>query len=280
MPTPGVAVVPGVEPSVIRLAEGALKTMTALNWKLTATAVALVCAVSAVTAGMLGFAAPPVPPPAVPVAAVPAAEPEKPAASERTADARQACARSRNNMKLLVIAMHGYHDANGHFPQNIVDKDGKPLLSWRVELLPFLEAEKLYTEFKRDEPWDSEHNKKLLAKMPDVFRVGFEPKGETKTYYQGFAGAGTIFDPSQKVTLATITDGTSTTLAIVEAGAAGRVDQAGRPPLRPEEPATQDGRGRSQTRTLIGRVTDGGTHAFPPRPGRDQPAPHDRDRRR
>ncbi|MCH7725943.1 MAG: hypothetical protein IH991_05605, partial [Planctomycetes bacterium] len=49
--------------------------------------------------------------------------------------------------------------------------EGKPLLSWRVMLLPFLGAaeEDLYRHFYLDEPWDSEKNKKLLDSMPEVF---------------------------------------------------------------------------------------------------------------
>ena len=52
----------------------------------------------------------------------------------------------------------------------ICDRDGKPLLSWRVSLLPWLDEGELYEQFRRDEPWDSEHNLKLLARMPDVFK--------------------------------------------------------------------------------------------------------------
>lgn len=217
-------IVPGVEPSVIQLAEGALKAMTGVTWKLTAAVVAVVCVVSVVVAGMGGFTAPsvpavpPVPPPApptVPVAAAPV--PENKPDGERIADARQR-AHSQNNLKQILLAMLNYNDANRHFPGNITDKNGKPLLSWRVEILPYVEAEDLYKQFKLDEPWDSDNNKKLLAKMPDVFRVGFEPKGETKTYYQGFAGPGALFEPGKKIGITNVTDGTSNTIAVVEAG--------------------------------------------------------------
>jgi RNA polymerase sigma factor (sigma-70 family) len=111
---------------------------------------------------------------------------EAPAAPGRAADYTQR-QRSLKNLKQLMLAMHAYHDAYQKFPVDIVSKEGKPLLSWRVELLPFMEEDNLARAFNRDEPWDSEHNFKLLAKMPEVLRVGFEPKGTTHTYYQRFA---------------------------------------------------------------------------------------------
>ena len=49
-------------------------------------------------------------------------------------------AASMNNMKMIMLAMHNYHDANKRFPPAYkADKDGKPLLSWRVLILPMIE---------------------------------------------------------------------------------------------------------------------------------------------
>ncbi len=87
--------------------------------------------------------------------------------------ARAAAQRSQsfNNLKQLALAMHNYYDAKKSFPPAAsYNKNGKPLLSWRVHLLPYLEQEALYREFHLDEPWDSEHNRKLIEKMPQVFR--------------------------------------------------------------------------------------------------------------
>jgi len=76
-----------------------------------------------------------------------------------------------NNLKQQLLAMHNFHDTHNGFPAAYsTNKDGKPLLSWRVHILPYIEQQPLYNEFKLDEPWDSEHNKKLIAKMPQVFR--------------------------------------------------------------------------------------------------------------
>ena len=61
---------------------------------------------------------------------------------------------SANNLKQIGLAVWSYRDAHNAFPDDIKDKNGKVLLSWRV-LLPYLEEPKLYKEFKLDEPWDS-----------------------------------------------------------------------------------------------------------------------------
>src|SRR5262245_7993862 len=77
--------------------------------------------------------------------------------------------KSSNNLEQIGIAMHNYHDVNGNLPTNTIDKSGKPVLSWRVHILPYLEEDKLYQEFKLDEPWDSDNNIKLVDRMPKVY---------------------------------------------------------------------------------------------------------------
>ena len=130
---------------------------------------------------------------------------------------------STNNLKQLALAVMSFADDHrGRLPGDIVDKDGKPLLSWRVEVLPYIEQKELYNQFKRDQPWDSEHNKKLLAKMPAAFaspRVKVKAAGHT--VYQGFAGPGALFERGkQPLFPASITDGTSNTIMAIEASTA------------------------------------------------------------
>lgn len=130
---------------------------------------------------------------------------------------------SMNNMKQFMLAMHNYHDTIGHFPMAAsVKKDGKRLMSWRVYLLPYLEQAPLYNEFHLDEPWDSDHNKKLIAKMPKIFAAPTLPaelaeKGMTT--YVVPVGKGTLFGRDKSVKLQEVTDGTSNTGAILEANA-------------------------------------------------------------
>ena len=128
-------------------------------------------------------------------------------------------AQSINNLKQIGLAMHNLHSAQNHFPADVRSKAGKPLLSWRVQLLPFLEQQALFNEFKLDEPWDSPHNKPLLEQMPAVFAVPNSPAEPGKTFYRGFSGKRAIFDQTvtKGIKISDITDGTSNTIAVVEA---------------------------------------------------------------
>jgi hypothetical protein len=133
---------------------------------------------------------------------------------------------SSNNLKQMVLAMHNYASSNGDTfpPAAICDAKDKPLLSWRVAILPYIEQDALYREFKLDEPWDSDHNKKLLDKMPRVYMTTeqaqkADEKGEkvTTTHYRVFHGKGAAFEGTKGLRIADFTDGTSNTIMIVEA---------------------------------------------------------------
>jgi RNA polymerase sigma-70 factor (ECF subfamily) len=126
-----------------------------------------------------------------------------------------------NSLKQLALAIHNYHDIYKALPPAaIYSKDGKALLSWRVAILPFIEQEELYKQFKLDEPWDSPHNKKLLAKMPRVFAPLAGKAKANSTFFRVFTGEGNVFEGKEGIRLQDITDGTSNTILIVEAGQA------------------------------------------------------------
>jgi hypothetical protein len=139
---------------------------------------------------------------------------------------RGAAARSQtaNNLKQIGLAMHNYHDAMGYLPMPaICDKNGKPLLSWRVAILPYIEQDALYRQFKLDEPWDSEHNKKLAENYRiKVYTIpGVDDLKEGKTRFRVFMGGkdkvSAMFEMNVKSKLTEITDGTSNTLMVVAA---------------------------------------------------------------
>ncbi|QEG38414.1 DUF1559 family PulG-like putative transporter [Roseimaritima ulvae] len=126
---------------------------------------------------------------------------------------------SMNNFKQLALAMHNFHDNYGFFPgKYTVDTKGRPLLSWRVALLPYLEQAPLYAKFKLDEPWDSEHNLPLAQQMPDVFRVVGDdlPAGKSRVRLPVVAGSLWSGDGPPR-TIRDITDGTSNTIWVATA---------------------------------------------------------------
>lgn len=124
---------------------------------------------------------------------------------------------SSNNMKQLMLAMHMHHDAMNSFPAPaIVSKDGKPLLSWRVAVLPYIEQQALYTRFKLDEPWDSDHNKKLIPLMPRTFAPEGESLQPGQTPYVVPVGKQTMFFGPKGGKLGEVTDGTSNTIALIQ----------------------------------------------------------------
>jgi prepilin-type processing-associated H-X9-DG protein len=128
--------------------------------------------------------------------------------------------RSANSLKKIGFALHTYHDANGKFPTAAgYSKDGQPLLSWRVHILPFIEQTALYNEFHLDEPWDSEHNKKLIPRMPKIYAgLSVAANQEGKTRILAPVGPAMMFTGTQQpVQMKEVTDGTSNTILAVEA---------------------------------------------------------------
>lgn len=139
-------------------------------------------------------------------------------------------AAASNNLKQIAIAWHNYHDTFRGFPRDSYDEDGKPLLSWRVHILPYIEQQALYEQFKLDEPWDSEHNIKLIDRIPPVYIAPGGVNGN-KTVYLAPVAEKTIMPPLTEeqrkaadrnkfpvgLRIASITDGTSNTIMILEA---------------------------------------------------------------
>jgi hypothetical protein len=159
------------------------------------------------------------------MAGLPAGFPTEPVRSADAKDDPAARKKSMTSLRKIAVALHNYHDAVGWFPPAAVyDKDGRPLYSWRVLILPHVGEAKLYEQFKLDEPWDSPHNKKLLAKMPEVFGpVEGEARKQHATYYQLFVGPDTAFPETKKnrgPSMAVFRDGVANTFLVVEAGQA------------------------------------------------------------
>lgn len=128
-----------------------------------------------------------------------------------------------NNLKQIAIAMHNYHSTYNRFPAaqwRGPDGNAKHPHSWRVALLPYLEQDALFRQYRFDEPWDSPANRAVMKKMPAVYRNN-SPTGATgeAAYHSAvfaLVGPGTIWEVNDGCRLADITDGTSNTIMVVE----------------------------------------------------------------
>jgi hypothetical protein len=146
---------------------------------------------------------------------------------------------SRAQLQVLGAALLTAARSQGQYPAAYsVAPDGKPLLSWRVHLLPHLGANDLYGLFKLEEPWDSDYNRKLLAYMPSFYRATGSKAADGKTNFLAVRGERSVIVPPQKreptgnsglsgrfrrpaggpgkVSIVSITDGTNNTAVLVE----------------------------------------------------------------
>jgi hypothetical protein len=127
-----------------------------------------------------------------------------------------------NQFKQILLGMNNHESARGAFPTAAsYHVEGRPLLSWRVQILPYMDQIALWKKFRLDEPWDSEHNRKLIDEMPDIYadpdpvvRATIGDGGRTTFVVP--TGDGLIFGGREALKYKDITDGTSNTIMVVE----------------------------------------------------------------
>jgi len=117
-------------------------------------------------------------------------------------------------MQAVASAMTQFYDEHGFFPDDDGFGKSKGRLSWRVHLLPYLEQQELYSQFRLEESWDSEHNKTLIEKMPEVFKVP-DIAAAGKTSIHVLLGEGSLFGGDEPPTLESITDSPDSTILAV-----------------------------------------------------------------
>jgi prepilin-type processing-associated H-X9-DG protein len=128
-----------------------------------------------------------------------------------------------NRLKNINLALLNYHSGNGSFPPPFVaDERGTPLSSWRVLLLPFLNAQDVYRQYRLDEPWNSEHNRSLLRRHPELdelFACPYREDDERQhgtTNYVAVLGPKTAWQPGRTVSLQDISGDGSETILVGE----------------------------------------------------------------
>jgi prepilin-type processing-associated H-X9-DG protein len=134
--------------------------------------------------------------------------------SARAAARRTLCA---SHLRVIAVALHNYHDTNGAFPPAYVsDANGKPMHSWRVLILPFMDVQSLYGKYKFNEPWDGPNNSKLAAQIPAVYRCPANANntaGNLETHYFAVLAPEAGWGKS----IRQFSDGSSNTIMVIEA---------------------------------------------------------------
>jgi prepilin-type processing-associated H-X9-DG protein len=136
--------------------------------------------------------------------------------------AREAARRAQcqNNLKQIALTLLNYQSAHGAFPPAVfADDGGKPKMSWRVAILPFMDQQGLYQQYDPKQPWDSPQNRALGNTPMPIFRCPSDPgaANSTETNYLRIIGKGTVGGtPNEAVKISDIMDGTSFTIMLVE----------------------------------------------------------------
>jgi Protein of unknown function (DUF1559) len=179
---------------------------------------------------------------------------------------------TQNRLKQVTMAVINFADqSHGQLPPAAVRaKDGKPLLSWRVAILPFLNEEDLYREFRVEEAWDSPHHLQLLKRMPLAFRSSDPTAPEDQTFLRVFVGPGTAFERDGLRLPADFPDGTADTFLVVEAATPvpwtkpeELVYDPNGPPPELGAPKPWNGWRRSPARLFHAGFADGGIRNYP-----------------
>jgi hypothetical protein len=182
------------------------------------------------------------------------------------ADEASARRRSIESLTQLVRAMHQYLETNHTFPAYAsFDKNGKALLSWRVHLLPYLNQDNLYRQFHLDEPWDSEHNKKLIGRLLYVYALAGQRDlaREGKTVYLAPRGEATMFPGHRAVGVVEVIDGTANTIFLVEGDEEGTVPWTKPDDLNYDATKPHRGLGQRWDGGFLALFVDGAVHFIP-----------------
>lgn len=141
-------------------------------------------------------------------------------------DGREAARRSQccNNLKQITLALHNYYDRYGSFPPAYVaDEDGQPMHSWRVLILPFVEREDLYRQYRFDEPWNGPNNSRLASARISTYYCPEQDDARASgcTSYLALVGPEAAWPGATASRMEDIRDGMSDTLLVVEVAHSG-----------------------------------------------------------
>jgi hypothetical protein len=134
--------------------------------------------------------------------------------------------RCRLNLLQIGLALHLYHDDYGSFPPAYIANDqGRPMHSWRVLILPYLDERPLHEQYRFDEPWNGPSNSQLTSRVPSVYQcptdVHERAEPQPWTSYVAVIGPRTCWSGETPLVRDDITDRPDRTIHVVEVRASG-----------------------------------------------------------
>lgn len=134
--------------------------------------------------------------------------------SAREAARRMSCS---SNLKQIGLALHNYHDTHGRFPPAwLAGENGKPMHSWRVLILPYIESSDLYAQYDFNEPWNGPNNSKLASRMPRSYLCPSHDDSAPYCSYHVVTGPAASFRGAEPRDLGEFTNGTHRTVLSME----------------------------------------------------------------
>ena len=123
----------------------------------------------------------------------------------------------KDNLKQIGLALYNYHEVYKEFPPAYtVNEHGKPLHSWRTLILPFVEQQKLYESIDLSKPWNDPANAEAFKTVVPVYQCPSAQSEPGMTTYLAVIGDNTGLRPAKSLKLEEVTDGTGSTLAVVD----------------------------------------------------------------
>lgn len=124
--------------------------------------------------------------------------------------------------KQLGLAILNYENTYKTLPPAyIADAEGKPMHSWRVLILPYMEGNEIYKKYNFDEPWNGPNNSKLADQIGSLYRCPEAHGDPLQTNYVAVVGSQALWPGSKGRLISQVIDGTSKTISLVEVADSG-----------------------------------------------------------
>lgn len=114
-------------------------------------------------------------------------------------------------------------------PAYVADGSGRPMHSWRVLILPYLQPyvnePSAYAQYRFDKPWDGPTNSRLGDRIPHVYQCPTDAAASNGSHfwtsYVAIVGQDTCWPGAEAIAIRDVSDGTSITLQVVEVRSSG-----------------------------------------------------------